>query len=58
MEEYLEGIKERGVEQGLQRGIQQGIQQGVQQGMSKVVEQMRKSGMSEEKINEILSIDV
>ena len=67
----LEGAKEEGIAEGIQKGIVQGIEKGMAQGIEKgmaqgiekgekrkeneLIEKMRKSGLSDEMINNILN---
>ena len=48
-----EGI-ERGIEQGIERGIEQGIEQGIQSERSRIEENLRKKGMSDDDIANLL----
>ena len=55
----LEGAKEEGIAEGIAQGIQKGIAQGIEKGEKRkedeLIEKMRKSGLSDEMINNILN---
>ena len=55
----LEGAKEEGIAEGMAQGIQKGIAQGIEKGEKRkedeLIEKMRKSGLSDEMINNILN---
>ena len=55
----LEGAKEEGIAEGMAQGIQKGIAQGIEKGEKRkeneLIKKMRKSGLSDEMINNILN---
>ncbi len=51
----LEGAKEEGIAEGIQKGMAQGIEKGEKRKEDELIEKMRKSGLSDEMINNILN---
>ena len=51
----LEGAKEEGIAEGIQKGIAQGIEKGEKRKENELIKKMRKSGLSDEMINNILN---
>ena len=45
---------EEGIEQGIERGIEQGFERGIQSERSRIEENLRKKGMSDEEIAKLL----
>lgn len=62
LDTYMEEGRRIGVQQGIEQGIQEGKELGIQEGKREIqliaITNLRKTGMNDEQIRQILAIDM